>query len=648
MRLGVAALICSLSLLASCSGGPTDVINQAGANQSIAGAGMTGSVYGGRQPIVGASVYLYAANTTGYGNASISLLTSAANTTKDGSGNYYVTTDSGGNFSISGDYTCPSTASQVYIYSVGGNPGSGTNSGAALVAAVGTCPASGTLSSSLYIVVNEVSTVAASWALSGTYVTDWRDVSSSGTALAQTGIANAFATAANLETLSTGQALATTPAGNGTVPQSEINTLANILAACVNSTGPSSTACTTLFTNAVIGGVAATDTAQASIAISRNPQAHIAAYFALQVAGAPFQPSLSAAPNDFTIAINYTGGGLSAPAGIAIDGSGKVWVSNITALSISEFGSNGAALSPSTGFTGGGLSGGIVNEVIPGIALDTVGDVWVANPSSSLSEFNSNGTPISGSAGYTGGGLNIPDFLAVDALNHIWTGNRGNYSISEFSAGGVAISGSSGFTGGGLNSPSGIAIDTSGNVWAANNGVNGGATGGNSLSELTSAAIPISPATTGYTGGGLLNPFALAIDAQGNVWVGDTPTGGLSEFSSSGTAISGSSGFTGGGLNGVGGIAIDGLGDVFVANIGGNSISKFSSNGTAVSNSSGWQGGGLSSPVGVAIDGAGNVWVTNAGNNSITQFVGLARNAVVTPIVANLLAPYGAHAVNRP
>ena len=102
-----------------------------------------------------------------------------------------------------------------------------------------------------YVVVNEVSTVAAAYAMAG-FATDALHVGSSGTALAQMGIANAFANAANLETIGTGVALATTPAGNGTVPQAEINTLANILAACVNSNGTGS-ACSTLFANAEIG-----------------------------------------------------------------------------------------------------------------------------------------------------------------------------------------------------------------------------------------------------------------------------------------------------------------------------------------------------------------------------------------------------------
>ena len=130
--------------------------------------------------------------------------------------------------------------------------------------------------------MNEVSTVAAAYAMAG-FATDATHVGSSGTALALTGIANAFANAANLETLGTGVALATTPAGNGTVPQAEINTLGNILAACVNSTGgdgpPSLRRATTLFTNALSSGTTGTlptDTATAAINIAHNPGVNVA------------------------------------------------------------------------------------------------------------------------------------------------------------------------------------------------------------------------------------------------------------------------------------------------------------------------------------------------------------------------------------
>jgi streptogramin lyase len=219
--------------------------------------------------------------------------------------------------------------------------------------------------------------------------------------------------------------------------------------------------------------------------------------------------------------------------------------------------------------------------------------------------------------------------------------------LSEFSSTGTPISGSSGYTGGGLSAPSGVAIDASGNVWAADNGVSGGTEGGNSLSEFSLAGMPIS-GSTGYTGGGLVNPFTLAIDPSGNIWVTDSdPATAISEFNSSGVAISGSSGFTGGGLNAPVGIAFDGAGNVFLSNYGGNNISKFDSAGAPISNTNGWQGG-LSGPAEIAIDGAGNAWVTSSGNNTIVEFVGLGRSPVVTPIVANLVTPYGTHAVNKP
>jgi streptogramin lyase len=640
MRLGLAGAVGGLCLLAGCSGG---VFN--GSDQTVAaprtGAALTGRVYGGQQPIAGANVYLYAANITGYGNPSISLLTSATGNPADGNGNYYVTTDSKGNFAITGDYTCPSTASQLYLYSVGGDAGAGPNSGAVLVAALGTCPANGALSSSLVIVVNEVSTVAAAWSVAS-YTFDWMHVSSSGTTLAQAGIANAFATVTNLETLNTGLALATTPVGNGSVPQSEINTLANILAACVNSAGPSSAACTTLFTNATTG-TTTVDTAQAAIAMVRNSQGHVAALFTLQIASTPFQPALSAQPNDFTIAINYTGGGLNSPYGIAVDASDNLWVANAHGNSISEFGPTGTAISPATtGFTGGGLSGPF------GVAIDSAGNVWVTNNNAgtgkSLSKFNSSGVAITGSSGYTGGGLSGPYGLAFDQSGHLWVANNSSnsVSISEFDSSGTAISGTSGILGGGLAEPLYISIDTHGNVWVSNNNAQ-------DISEFNSSGMAVS-STAGYTGGGVNDPGGMAIDYSGNVWtVSANVLTDLSEFDSTGTAVSGPLGYTGGGLNFPVGIAIDPSNAVWVSNYSGNSISKFfSSNGSPLSGASGWQGGGLSSPVDLAIDGAGNIWVTNSGSNSLTEFVGIARYSVVTPIVANLLAPYGAHAVTRP
>ena len=68
-------------------------------------------------------------------------------------------------FSITGDYTCPSGSTPVYMYITGGNPGltAGTNNTSiALMGLLGYC---GDLTPSTLLVINEMTTVAAVYAL---------------------------------------------------------------------------------------------------------------------------------------------------------------------------------------------------------------------------------------------------------------------------------------------------------------------------------------------------------------------------------------------------------------------------------------------------------------------------------------------------
>jgi hypothetical protein len=63
---------------------------------------LSGSVFGGQQPVVGSTIQLYTVGTTGVASSSTPLLTTP------------VTSVAGGAFNITGDYTCTS-ATQVYI-----------------------------------------------------------------------------------------------------------------------------------------------------------------------------------------------------------------------------------------------------------------------------------------------------------------------------------------------------------------------------------------------------------------------------------------------------------------------------------------------------------------------------------------------------
>jgi len=103
-------------------------------------------------------------------------------------------------------------------------------------------------------------------------------------------------------------------------------------------------------------------------------------------------------------------------------------------------------------------------------------------------------------------------------------------------------------------------------------------------------------------------------------------------------------------------VAVDGNGNVWVASFGNAGIGEFNSSGTAITTSTGFYGGitspiGLSEPGALAIDGSGNVWVSGTGagaaNYPITEFIGAAA-PVVTPVVANLITPYSTAAVNKP
>jgi len=587
---------------------------------------ISGVVHGGQQGLDGAQVYLYAVGTGGYGTAS-TLLAGPA------------TTDAHGDFSFNGGFNC-TAGQQIYLYSVGGDPevgaggtSSGNNPGAGLLAVVGHCTGGTGITNSGgtatgFVFMDEVSTIAAAYSLSA-YATDATHIASSGTTLANTNLSNAIDTAFNLVNQSTGAALAAPLNGNGTVPATEINALADILAACINSTSGSSQ-CSTLFTDAPNGTTAPTDTATAAINIAHHPTANVTALLNTVNSGAPFQPAISSATS-FTLAVNYTGGGLLNPIQVAVDASGNIWVANNASGStgrVSEFNHLGVPAN-STGFTGGGIALG------QSVAVDNSGDVWVGNTNvgatvNSLSKLTSAGVAISGTNGYTGGGLSNPVGLAIDANGNVWAANNaapsGTTIVSEFNSSGTAVSPAGGYPSGGVTTPVSVAVDTTGNIWVA-----GGEGGGTTISKLSPTGAVLSG--TGYTGG-LSSPWGVAIDSSGNAWVASNVGNSLTEFNSSGVLVNTS---TGGGLSSPRSVAIDGAGNAWINDIGANVLSEFNSAETAQSPSGGFTGGAMNGPSGIAVDGSGNVWTANfaTSSSSLTEFIG-AATPVVTPLVANL------------
>ena len=589
-----------------------------------------GKVMHGNTPLSGAHVYLLAANTNGYGNASVSLLNSALTGASDGLGGY-VTTAADGGFTISGMYQCtPNT--QVYTYALGGNAGSGDNAASGLLAILGNCPQSGSFTINPPFTMNEVTTVAAAYVMAG-FANDATHVSSSGTPLAQTGIANAFANAVNLAENTTGAVLTTTQAGNGAVPQSEINTLANMLAVCIDLT--SSNSCSLLFETATADGTASgpqpTDTATAAINIAHHPGANVAALYTLGTSASVFTPALSSQPNDFSVAVNFSVPNSTWAANsyppfmgahqIAVDASGNIWIpgfSTSTAYGLMKLSSLGAVLSPANGYTGGGL----LNPY--GVAIDPSGNVWVtdsvfaANTTVTVSEFSNAGVPLSPSTGFVPNNPQLGPSIAIDAQGNAWLPYGSG--VAELSPTGEMVTANPGTPG--REGPQGIAIDANDNVWIAT----GFPTQTGFFREFSSSGVAINPPSLGqYTCGALPNAEdeteGVAIDGSGSLWLVDSE-GFVKEGVSPIPPCSG----TGGGFvtqieDRGGDVAIDGDGKAWVISGGGGigTLSEFSNSGAPISPSNGWVGipyepitlNGFAavSFVDLALDSSGNLWV---------------------------------------
>ncbi|AEU38317.1 virginiamycin B lyase family protein [Granulicella mallensis] len=600
-----------------------------------------GVVHGGQQPISGSHVYMYAASTAAYGgngiaptsgatgNASTSLLTAATGNPADTNGNFYVTTDTFGDFDINGAFACTS-GQQVYLYSTGGDPqlaGTGVagtpNPAASLLAVVGDCSSSA-FPGVTSVAMNEITTMVAAYTLAG-FATDPLHIGApsavTGHALSGTGLANAFTTALNVVDQASGTPHATFPDNNQvTVPVESMNTVADFLAACINSTGASSSGCSTLFAN-TNNGTAPTDTATAAIHLAQNPTSNLSALLNLATNASPFQP-FSTRAKTLALTLNYSGGGLNQPDAVAIDGAGNAWVTNSGGSSVTGISSNGTYLSGANGYAGGGINNP------EGIAIDGAGNIWASSfPSNSVTKLSNDGAFLSGANGYTGGGLNGPGGIAFDGAGNAWVTNTEGVSMTELSSTGTVLSGANGYIGGGVNGPFGVAIDGSGNAWVAN-------LGENSVVELSNTGVFLSGAN-GYTDGNLFDPFTVAIDSSGNVWVVNLGGNTVTKYSNTGAVLSGAKGYIGSGLSEPSGIAIDGAGNVWVANSGHNTVSELSSSGTIVSGTGFYTDSSLSEPYAIAVDGSGNVWVANAQGNSVTEIVGVAA-PVITPLVAGL------------
>lgn len=628
---------------------------------------ITGQAFGGQAPVVGSTISVMAMGTSGYGSNGTVLAST--------------TTDSNGSFSFApGAYSCPQSNTPVYLVGIGGNSGYGNNGASVEAAALGTC----SNAKQSFVVMNEVTTVATAFVLSHFFSTtfggsnaanDWFGGPSSGSTpnvVYSKGLV--MGSTVTIPAIVNNASGTVNPnSATVTIEAAKINTIANILAACINSSGSTKSGqpCATLFKYTTTpGGQVPTDTLQATVSMALNPAltaAKMDDLYVLSTAQAPFNPYLSAAPNDWSIGVSYTSTavGLTVQTGttstLDIDSTGRIWFPS------NASGKVGAAYfdPTTTTFYGPFNTTGLVDP--QQVAIDANGYAW----------YNDNANAaISGymvTAPATTESVSLPNTLSTslsvggDDRLDVGITNGSLYELAAVAPNRSSYSLVPGITF--LYPVTSVAADMSGNTWVAATDsttteirnyyvsstpaetdiVNANADAGQALFTGNDFATVRSYTGTGTTDdglclystskcynfvGGLKNSAqGIAIDGGGQLWVAES---GYAGTTAQGTANAGVIEVQ---VNNPG--ATDGaiyLNSSGAANIPINQLVHGASTGTDGGTAT------ATAPYGVGVDAVGNVWLSNVGCNvaycapgsfTLTEIVG-AGYPTITPVSAQI------------
>jgi hypothetical protein len=663
-----------LALLASSvafSAGCSNMSSTAPVTNSLATAAtLSGKVHGGNQPVIGAAVTLWFA---GQGAPA----TLAATTTTDSTGSFSFAKDSaGGHDGTTPSWSCPTNVGSplVYVLSQGGNTQNNgvatqTNSAAAFIALYGDC---NSISGANFVYMSEVTTVATMAAVQQFFNPADHSLRADSTGQQRLIMLNLPNTVSILADAATGLANSSksiSAAGGGSIdpgvsltatPEAaKINTLANIISSCINGADATDPACGTLFSAAappipnttnLNGGnfPTATDTLQALFYILTNPTngntTNLSGLFGLQPAvGAPYVPSLAAAPTDWTIGVSYastgactTGSFIASPTDINIDSQDNVWFGNSeTGGNLSAISAAGAPLYCVNFDAGASATGGTIdaNALAPN---NYSPNVWFAGPST-MYRYNPN----------TKATLAFPVVVTPLAITADGAGNvyftavsGGTGSLYQLPGGATASAAVAPVQISNLVGPNPVRL------MADNTSATPQATPGNIwVSSGSSFISQVSPTAT--TGAGVMNGFltstfsaplgnsyGISLDHNSDVFISAVDSGAIIQLARTGGPGAATWSPAGGnwpfmansaGINGPTGVAVDGRANTWIPNSLSPSLSEISFFGpNPLSPATGFQKSSsyLNASNALAVDQAGNVWVAGTGNNFVTEVVG--------------------------
>jgi sugar lactone lactonase YvrE len=347
------------------------------------------------------------------------------------------------------------------------------------------------------------------------------------------------------------------------------------------------------------------------------------------------------------------------PSGVAVDGSGNVFVADAGNNTIRKITPGGVVttLAGTAGLSGSADGTGAAARFKgpSGVAVDGSGNVFVGDYSNyTIRKITPSGvvTTLAGTAGSWGSAdgtgaaarFNGLAAVAVDGSDNVFVADSWNSAIRKITPSGVVTTlVSAGY-------PEGVAVDGSGNVFFADHS--------NTIRKITPSGVVTTlagsadqPGSADGTGAAALFywPAGVAVDGSGNVFVADDGNNTIRKITPSGvvTTLAGSADQRGSAdgtgaaarFNGPEGVVVDGSGNVFVADDGNNTIRKITPSGvvTTLAGTAGSWGSAdgtgaaarFNGPDGVAVDGAGNVFVADSWNNTIRK---ITPSGVVTTL----------------
>jgi uncharacterized protein (TIGR03437 family) len=383
---------------------------------------------------------------------------------------------------------------------------------------------------------------------------------------------------------------------------------------------------------------------------------------------------------------------LNTPLGLAVDASGNLYIADSANARVRKVSNGVITTVAGTGALGFGGDGGPATSAQlyepTGVAVDSAGNLFIADWGNQRIRKVSGGviTTVAGNGalGFSGDGgpatgaqLYNPNGVAVDSAGNLYIADSFNNRIRKVSngtiatvAGGAPPTGTAPILGPGLPpyggyggdggpatsaqlyDPTGVAVDSAGNIYIADsyNGrvreVSGGviatvAGGGTSLSD-------------GAANGAKLDPFSLALNSAGNLYIGDINSGRIRILSNGTITTVAGNAQPAGFYSGDGGPAtnaqlsfpmgavVDSAANLYFADSENSRVRKVSDGiivtvaGNGTFGFSGDKGSAtsaaLNNPLGVALDTSGNLYIADHDNNRVRK---VSTNGVITTVAGS-------------